>query len=70
MNEMKLTRAQEDIVRTLARAGMIDFDGRRARALQVLERVRLIRQYPGRGYMLTDAGRKLASSLPTNGQPR
>lgn len=42
MNDIKLTKAQEDTVQT---------------------REGIIRQYPGRGYMLTDVGRKLADKL-------
>lgn len=63
MTMTKLSKAQEDIVRTLARAGMIDFDGRRARALQVLQRAGIIRQHTA-GYTLTDEGDRVAATLP------
>lgn len=64
-----MTKAQEDIVRTLARSGMIDFDGRRARALRALELAGLIRQHPA-GYTLTDEGRRAAAALPAAGTGR
>ena len=65
MDETKLTKAQEDIVRTLKRAGMIDFDGRRARALRILERADVIRHHAV-GYTLTDKGRRIAEKLASS----